>query len=326
MLSKFLNTKTLIILLVILGGIYLVSKLTEKEDRTFKTELVAIDTSKVSKIVVIPKIGSSDKVTLTKTGNGWTLESAGKTYMPDIPTINSILAELKRMRTVRVAAIDKSKWAEQEVTDSTATRIQLYDGKDVIADLYLGKFSYTQAPNPRNPGGQPQMVMYTHIRPVEENTVYVVEGFIKMTVQSKVDHYRAKTLAAIQPNDITKVTFNYPGQDNFTVSLENNKWMIDGQPADSNKTSRYIRKYMGLTSSTFLTEQDQISATPSHLMIMEGNNTLPIEIKAFPAITDTVIQYGIKSNMVPDATYNGGKNKLFEKIFVDRGEFMPDEK
>ncbi len=68
MLSKFLNTKTLIILLLILGGIYLVTKLTEKEERTFKTELVAIDTSKVSKIVVIPKLGGGDQVTLTKTG------------------------------------------------------------------------------------------------------------------------------------------------------------------------------------------------------------------------------------------------------------------
>lgn len=323
MLSKFLNTKTLIILLLILGGIYLVTKLTEKEERTFKTELVAIDTSKVSKIVVIPKLGGGDQVSLTKTGENWTLESAGKTYKPDLPTIKNILAELKRMRTVRVAAINESKWAEQQVTDSTATRIQLYDGKDVIADLYLGKFSYTQAQNPQNPGGQPQTVMYTHIRPVDENTVYVVEGFIKMTVQSKVDHYRAKTLVAVEPNDITKVSFNYPGQDNFTLSLENNKWMIDGQPADSNKTTLYLRKYKGMTSSAFLSEEDQMRPTPSHMITIEGNNILPIELKAFPA--DTVNRFGIRSNMVPDAIYNGGKNKLFEKIFVGRDEFIKKE-
>lgn len=323
MLSKFLNTKTLIILLLILGGIYLVTKLTEKEERTFKTELVAIDTSKVSKIVVIPKLGSSDKVTLTKTGSEWGVESAGINYMADQPTIKNILAELKRMRTVRVAAIDESKWAEQQVTDSTGTRIQLYDGNDVIADLYLGKFSYTQVQNPQNPGGQPQTVMYTHIRPVDENTVYVVEGFIKMTVQSKVDHYRSKTLVAIEPNDITKVSFNYPGQDNFTVSLENNKWMIDGQPADSNKTALYLRNYKGITSSAFLSDQDKMRPSPSHIMTIEGNNILPVELKAFPA--DTVNRFGIKSNMVPGAIYNGGKNNLFEKIFVGRDEFLPKE-
>lgn len=325
MLSKFLNTKTLIILLVILAGIFLVSKLTETEDRTFTSELVAIDTSKVSKIVVMPKIGSSDDVILTRTGNSWTLESAGKSYEPDVPTIKNILAELTRMRTVRVAAVDKSKWIEQEVTDSTATRIQLYDGQEVIADLYLGKFSYTQVQDPQNPGGQPKMVMYTHIRPVEENTVYVVEGFIKMTVQSKVDNYRVKTLAAVDGTDITKLSFIYPNQESFTISQENNMWMINGQPADSNETKRYMMRYKNLSSSTFLSDQDKISTTPSHMLTIEGNNILPIELKAFPA-ADTVIRYGIKSNMVSDAIYDGGKNKLFEKIFVEQNTFRLDKK
>ena len=146
MLSKILNTRTLIILLVVLGGIYLVTKLTEKEDRTFKSELVTIDTSRVTKMVIIPKTGAGSNITFTKSGNEWNLESEGRSYRPDPASIENILTELTRMRTERVASIDESKWDEMEVTDSTASRIQLYDGDEIITDLYLGKFSYSQAP------------------------------------------------------------------------------------------------------------------------------------------------------------------------------------
>jgi hypothetical protein len=322
MLSKFLNTKTLIILLLILGGIYLVTKLTEKEDRTFKSELVAIDTSLVSKIVVIPKIGSGPKVTLTQTGAEWSVESEGKTYKSDLATVHNILSELNRMRTIRVAAIDESKWDEQQVTDSTATRIQLWNNDEILADLYLGKFSYQQAQDPQNPYGQQQTRMFTHIRPVDDDIVYVVEGFIKMTIQSKVDHYRAKTLAAIERLDITKVTFDYPGNEDFTITRENNTWLVNGMPCDTNETNRYLMKFKRLTASAFLSDTDEISATPSHTVKFEGNNIFPVEIKAYPA-ADTNLRYGIRTSLVPDAIYNGGKNKLFEKIYIDPAGLMP---
>ena len=120
MLSKFLNTKTLIIILLVLGGIFALTKLTEKEDRTFKSELVAIDTSKVTKMVIIPKTGAGPNITFTRSGYDWSLESEGRSYTPDRSSINNILVELTRMRTERVAAIDESKWDEFEVTDSTA--------------------------------------------------------------------------------------------------------------------------------------------------------------------------------------------------------------
>jgi hypothetical protein len=97
--------------------------------------------------------------------------------------------------------------------------------------------------------------------------------------------------------------------------------MLNGMPADSNKTDRYLMKFKRLTTSTFLSDADEISSSPSHIMTIEGNNILPIELKAFPS-ADTLIRYGITTNLVPDAIYDGGKNKLFEKIFVERNDFI----
>lgn len=326
MLSKFLNTKTLIVLLVIFLGIYLVTRLTEKkEDRSFKSQLVEIDTSQVTRIEVVPKIGGGDIITMERSGPEWTLKSAGKSYKPDVNTIKNILNELNRMRTERVAATDPSKWKEYEVTDSTATQVKIYDDGDLLTDIYLGKFSYSQAPNQQqNPYQRQQAKMSTSVRLAGEDKVYNVEGFIKMNIQPKVDTYRAKTLCAVPKDDITRVTFDYPGIDNFTVTNENGKYMVNGQPADSSATARYLMKLAKLTSSSFVDDVEPTTNVPAYTVKVEGNNTVPVELKAFPA--DSVNQYIITSSLVPDSKYSGSKGRLFDRVFVQKDEFLPGKK
>ena len=324
MLSKFLNTKTLIILLVILGGIYLITKLTEKEDRTFRSEMVTIDSADVTKMMILPKLGSDGQaVTITKTGNEWKLESKGKTYKADPSSIKNILAELMRMKSERVAAVEESKWSEYEVSDSTGTRIQVYNNKKMISDLYVGKFDYSQPKGPQSQYQQNKGKMSTYVRPAEDKAVYVVDGFIKMSIQPNVDAYRDKTLFASNKDDLTKITFNYSSYDNFVLSKENGQWFLDGVPTDSTKTYGYLNKLARVTSSSFIDDVEARSNTPHFQVKIEGNNILPVELKAFPA--DTTNKYIITSSRVPDTKYSGVKAGLFERIFVDRSVFFADK-
>lgn len=320
MLSKILNTKTLIILLLVIGGIFIISKLTEKEDRTFKSELVTIDTSKVNKMVIIPQIDGGDQITFSRSGYDWTVEAGGNAYPPDMAAINNIMVELSRMRTERVAGIDASKWTEFEVTDSTASRIQLYDGNEVIADLYLGKFSYTQTPA-ADPSQRPQTRMFTHVRPVGEDVVYVVEGFIKMSIQPKVDTYRAKILCSIKKEDITQVTFNYPAGEKHLLQSRDGKWYLDGQETDSTETARYLMKFTHLSCNNYADDVQGMNPTHTHTVKIEGNNTLPVELKAY-ATTDTTMQYLATSSLVPDTKYDAIKSRVFDKVFVSMDDFF----
>jgi len=321
MLSKFLNTKTLIVLLAILAAILVITQLTQKEDRTFKSQLVTVDTAQVTKIKILPKLGSDDpEITFTRTGDGWKLESEGKFYKPDVSSIRNIMTELLRMRTERVSATSEKQWKELEVTDSTASRVQLYEGDDLVTNLYIGKFSYTQAPQQQqNPYQRQQARMFTNIREAGEDNVYVVEGFIKMNIQPKVDTYRAKTLAAVPKEDITQVTFDYPDK-NFTLKNENGKWLLNSQPADSSKTVSYLQKFAKLTNSSFADDVEPETSTPTHVVTIQGNNMAPIELKAFPA--DSVTQYIITSSRVPDTKFAGGKSRLFDRVFVNEDEFI----
>ncbi|MEZ5198001.1 MAG: DUF4340 domain-containing protein [Bacteroidales bacterium] len=324
MLSKFLNTKTLIILLVVLVGIYLLSKLSKDDERSFKSEMVTIDTTDVTKIVILPKLGGEgNEVSLTRTGQEWKLESDGKTYKPDMSTVNNVLRELMAMKSERVAATDDTRWAEFEVTDSTATRIKLFNNKKLISDLYIGKFNYVQPKEPQDPRQQQRGKMSTFVRPAEDKEVYVVDGFIKMSIQANVDNYRDKTLCSVNKNDLTTITFRYPNSDNFVLKKEENKWFLNGQEADSIKTLQYLNKLAKVTSSAFIDDVEPLSNTPSHFVKVEGNNILPIELKAFPA--DSVNKYVVTSTLVPNTKYSGQKSGLFDRVFADRNSFFKGE-
>ncbi len=326
MLSKFLNTKTLIVLLIVLIGIYFIVKLTESKDRTFRSEMVTADTADITKMVITPKLGSKDnEVVFTRSGDGWKLESDGKTYKPDITSINNMLSELIRMKSERVAATDKSKWAEFEVTDSTGTQIKLYNKGKVLADLYIGKFDYSpQKGNQQNPYQQNRGKMSTFVRPADDQEVYAVEGFIKMSIQANANAYRDKTLFAANKDDLTKITFDYPNNENFVLSKENNAWLLNGQPTDSAKTVRYLNKLTKVTSSSFIDTVQPLTPNPAFTVKFEGNNILTTEIKAFPA--DSVNKFVITSSLIPDSKYSGSKSGLFERIFPKEEDFFAEKK
>ncbi|MFU8842766.1 MAG: DUF4340 domain-containing protein [Bacteroidales bacterium] len=322
MLSKLLNTKTLILLLAILGVILIVANLNKKEDRTFRSHLADIDTTRVTKMEIIPKTGTGSMITITRSGDEWHLESGGKSYKSDQNAIRNILVEMSGMRTERVAATSKTDWTDFEVTDSTATRLKVYGGKKVLADLYLGKFSYSQPTDFQNPQQRPQTRMFTNVRIAGEEAVYVVEGFLKMSIQPNVNHYRSKILCAAPIHDITRVTFSNP-DDQFTLHLDNGVWMVDGQPADSTLTMRYLQRLTRLSGSNFMDEAEAQTPSPTHVIKVEGNNMFPVELKAFP--TDPANEYVVTSSLVPDAQYSGTNGDLFERTFVRRESFFPGE-
>ena len=75
MFRKF-NTKTLLILLVILGGIAAYSKYSSKKnENTFRDEFVKIDTSAVTQILIYPKADKGKETKITKVAGGWELQN-----------------------------------------------------------------------------------------------------------------------------------------------------------------------------------------------------------------------------------------------------------
>lgn len=317
---KKLNLKTLIIILLVLIGIYFISTLSGDKDRSFKITLVEVDTTKVTDIHIVSQ---NLDIRLQRTGEHvWELNSETNNYPADNNVVNTILAQFVSMRPERVAATSPERWSDYEVDDEKAIKVTLKGGNKTMADLYIGKFSFSQPPQSamQNQMQQQRGKMTSFVRPADEDNVYAIDGFLKMAYQDNVNAYRVKKLVQVNKNDITNLEFNYPDR-RIALNKQDNQWLINGQPADSAKTAKYINSIFRLSSSNFVDPSTPKTGEASHRLTITGNNFSPIELRAFPT-SDTAINRIITSSINPDAEFDGSKASLYEKVFVDETAFI----
>jgi len=131
----------LIIALLALVGAYMFITMQDRKkgERNFKSELVAIDMDKATKVVI--KNPTKDQpVELNKEGDGWlvTLKDGSKVTAMD-NTVESTFKELEGIKTSQVAARSADKWADYKVDDQ-GTNVEVYEGANKVLDIILGKF------------------------------------------------------------------------------------------------------------------------------------------------------------------------------------------
>jgi hypothetical protein len=311
----------LVIILIILLGAYFIVRYTGQNDRNFRGKVLEFDPKSITEVLVtLP--GQPEPNRMLREGNEWKVFINGQPYRADTNAMISMLGQLSRLETKRFAGKGKEKWEQYELTDSTGVRVVLKEGNKEVGDIMVGKFDYTQTPQGQPTGGmsQPPAEMSSYVRLTDEKEVYVVEGFLKMAVGRDLETYRDKVLVGVKRNDINRVTFDY--QDSkMILEKEENKWLIDGQPADSLESVRYATMIARMAGQEFIYEDMQLD-NPSHTVTIEGNNFTPIEIQAYP-VADTNYNYVITSTKNP-ALFNGKKSDLFNRVFVDKDAFMPD--
>ncbi|MCK9270508.1 MAG: DUF4340 domain-containing protein [Bacteroidales bacterium] len=325
---KKLNVKTLVIILIILAAIYTIAEMTGGRDRSFRNVLVEVDTADVESIYIRPA-GKDLPVVLNRTSVGaWEVSGEGGSYPADIGMVRSILSQFTLMKPERVAATTDKKWADFELNDSLATRVTLKGAGEELADLMIGKFSYTQPPpaqGQQNPYQQQQRgKMTSYVRLTDETPVYAVDGFLKMAYQDNVNAYRNKSLVKVSRDDIATLSYTYPDR---AIDLEktDGHWMMNGQPADSAAMVKYLNKLSRLNSSAFVDPSVVKTSDATHKLTIQGSNFSPVVIEAFP-VADTAMRYVVTSSANPGAEFDGSNARLFETIFVEEPVFLGVEK
>ena len=309
---KKLSTKNLAIIFILLLIVVLAMTFfnDESKQNTFKSILVSVDSAMVSKITIYPKDKSKNAISLVKDTKGWSINDNGKTYSADINAIMGMLSALKGLKPTRVAAMNKDKWKEYEVTDSAAVRVTTYDiNNNILCDLYIGKFSYQQPKNQY----QRQGTMSTYIRLKGEDEVYCTEGFLSMTFNSDLNSLRNKTLINTLPENFKKLQFIYPADSSFTLEKLNNKWTVNGLAADSVKVANYLSSISNLNSNVIVDNFSNLNS-PLYSLKIEGDNIAGLELKAFPA--DSINGFILNSNYNLDTYFGGNQNGLFSKAFI----------
>ena len=305
-----ISSKVLTIIFVVLlifAAIYIYYD-SSHEERSFRSDIVNIDTAKVTSISIYPKAANHKEVKIFKEGKNWQVQLANNNSVPaENSKIINLLNQLSEIKANSVAAQDESKWAEFKV-DSSGTRVKVFEGNNNSLDIIIGKFSYQQQPRS----------MTTFVRVKGDKNVYEVNGFLEFSFNQRPDYFRNNTIVNDDDSHWNRLTFTYPDSSYQMTKDTTNHWVINKINVDSSKVVNFLRTLSHLSGTDFIDNPDQS-------LLNHAAHTLTIESSALGAITVSAYidstNYSIHSSQNPDAYFNGKTNKLWEKIFVGKNYF-----
>lgn len=303
------NNRILLIVLVALLALYFGKKyLGNSGDRNFKSELVAVDTAAVNKIVVNAKSNQNVPITLTRTGSEWEV-SDGTIEDNASPSIMSgILSSLVSMKPERLIAKSKDKWDTNQVSDSLGTDVKVYSDDKLLADLVVGKFNYNQATRS----------MSTSVRLANSEDVYTVKGYLSSTFNRKTNDFRDKSFVKVKTEDLTKIAFTYPGDSSYVLEKSANGWQIDGQRADSVNVRNYLAGLRMMNMREFDDGFEPASHEHPYQVMIDGDNINTITVTGYATENGLVLH----SSMNEDAYFKQASFKPFDKLFVHKQKFI----
>jgi hypothetical protein len=310
---KKVNSSVLIVVLTILLIAYLIVRYSGSNERTFRDKVLSLDAAGVTQIIINDPKSQQGSVDLMKSGDKWMVKVGNREFNADTNVVKNILKQLGDMPTKRFAGKGSDAWIKYEVTDTSGTLVTLKSGGKTVAELVVGKFSYNIPKDQQQmPNRQQRGEMTSYVRLSDEKEVYAVDGYLKATFTGKTESYRNRTLAGVNPSDITRITLNEPGSRKVYENPDG-KWTLNSLPADSATVARYRSAIARLSSAKFY-DQEVVPAMASHSLMIEGNNFTPVEIQAFP-VADTNVNYVITSSANPESYFNGKEGGLFRKIW-----------
>ena len=306
MFRKIKNIR-LIGILVVLVAVYVGLKLFKNTSRskTFREELVVIDTSKVDRIVITK---SGDSFEVSKNDGQWKVSIPGnKKVDATNSSVKNALGSLMSIKPDRIATRDPEKWVDYQV-DSSGTRVQVYEQDNNVLDLILGRF-----------GIHGQQQFHTFIRLSQDDEVYAANDFMGISFPSEPKGFRNSRFLQIRSDSITQVTFNYPADSAFILNQSDDSWYIGGDPADSASVASYLSGLRYLNGTDFVDDVEHTALINPTFSVRIRSRDMPEDI-FLEAYSHPSYGYILHSSFNPGAYF--ADDNLMGKIYKGQSEFL----
>ena len=294
-----LTTKNLLLVLGVLVIVLAVTQMTKREGRSksLKSELVSIDTAKVSKIEIIT---GEESLILSMEGEWKVSLPDGSQKTAKASSVTSLLSSLNTIKPGRMAAKSRDKWKDYSV-DSTGTRVKVFEENKISTDIVIGRF-----------GVEGQQSFYTFVRLFEDDEVYVANDFMGMSIGKDAASYRENEVLRLQKDSLISISFNYP--DSAFKLTKGEEWYLEDQQADSAAIADYLNELSFVNSREFYDQSSEIN--PTHTVIYEFSSQQEIKLEVQYTEENTIL----KSSENPNELF--ADNSLGEKLLKRRGEFL----
>jgi hypothetical protein len=326
-MSKKINNKILLIavgvLVILYAGVKMYSKFVT--DKTISSQIIEVDTTKVTKIQIYPTSEQRAEITFVKSGSSWTVSKDKITAQAEPNGIKQLLSQIMEIKSQRLAAKSKDKWAEFNVTDTAATRFKVYEGSDLVADVYIGKFTYQQSQNPyaMYGGGNGGVTGTTYVRLNNNDEIYAVNGFLIFTFNQQFASWRNQTLVRFDKANLNKITCKYSlGDSSFTATLAGKNWLVNGTVADSAKMATWLGSLTYKNASQF-NDTYVASGMPYCTLTLEGNNMPAITVNAYQYANNTFV---LNSSLNNKSMFSSIGNTLMSELFKKPTDFFDTTK
>jgi hypothetical protein len=299
---KNVGTSRLLVFLVILILVYVSLKLFKDTGRSksFKEELVEIDTADVTKIV-ITKPGETFQV--VRNDGSWNVSISGNRMVDaTASSVKNALASLMGIKPDRIASRDPASWKDYQV-DSTGTRVQVFEGGKNTLDLVIGRF-----------GVQGQRQFHTFVRLYEDDAVYAANDFMGISFPSEPNSFRNSRFLQVETDSIYQVNFQYPADSSFVLSQPDSTWYIGSQQADSASVADYLSGLRFISATEFVDDVEPATLLNPVFrveILSKGEGSRIVEAFRHPAY-----QYIFHSSYNPDVYFSD--EKLNEQVFIGR--------
>lgn len=304
MRKKIKNTRLLIIFVVLLAlVVILFTQKNGHKERSFDKHLVEFNAEEVTQMKLYPKSMKGSFIELNKADDQWTIKSGTETYKANTSLIQSMVDQIQGLTALSLVANSKDRWESFEVSDSLASIVELYAGKKQVADVYIGKFKFTQ----------PQS-MATYVRIGNKKETFKVEGFLSSTYNKQVNDLRDKTVVYDQLANWSKLTFDYPADSSFVLSRENQQWTLNGMPADSAAVVQYINAVKRSNGGT-ISETDGTVVPNFYRLTIDRDNLAPVIIEVKEINGQKVLHSSENSEVWFE------DQSIIDRIFVPKSKF-----
>lgn len=275
-------TKSLAIIFVALAVITAAVEMSSgpAASQAFKSKLVSVDTSQVSKIVI--NRPEAPSITLSKSNKKWMVSAEnGKQYPASKSGIKRALAQLNGLKVSSVATRDPEKYTRYKV-DSTGTEVTLFNGDKQLSRLIIGA-----------PQIESRRDFNNYVRRPDDKTVYSVKGILGPVFSKKLDGWRNKLVWDVDQGNISQVNFLYPADSSFSIKkASNSNWISDGDTLSSTSTSSALRDLSTLRVDGFvdsLSVDDFGTEQYAIQLQLKSGEQHRLRLKTIPADTNSYI-------------------------------------
>lgn len=296
-----MKNKTLWIIFAALLSLFLLSKLFNKKTvRSFTTDIIQIDTSAVDRIV-FHNPDPNGQFEIAKKGDQWIVKNATVEAEAQINSVRSLLNNLNNIKAQRPVAKSKDKWAEYEVDEEKGKRIELFSESKSVEDLVIGRFNFNQQTRSAK----------SYVRRSNDESVYVIDGFISMSINQTMDNYRDQNVFSKNGSEIAEIKLS--SETGQTSATKENYWINQsGEVIDSTGMANYLNALSVVSGSGFY-DNSNLPSTPIKELDIRQENGKNTSIKCYAGSEGFIIH----SSQNPNSYFRSDSTGIFKTLFQE---------